>query len=68
MRNIQIARNTIKSPYIGIGLIGGLGRTAQSNRVICVPLSGNRIVGARKDVSVRSNVDGATGNKTRLAC
>lgn len=65
--NVRIVRNAIKSPSVGIRLIGGIGSTAQNNRVRCVPLRGNR-VDARKKVSVRSNIGGATGNKARLAC
>ncbi|MGH2747172.1 MAG: hypothetical protein ACRDKB_04540 [Actinomycetota bacterium] len=67
VRNVRIARNSIKSPSAGIRLIGGLGSKARNNRVICVPLRGNRI-DAPKKVDVRSNVDGASGNKARLAC
>ena len=69
VRDVRMARNTIKSPYFGIEIIGGLDDTARRNRVICVPLRDNRIRGARKDVSIRANVRGATGNKVRLgAC
>jgi hypothetical protein len=69
VRDVRMARNTIKSSYFGIEIIGGLDDTARRNRVICVPLRDNRIRGARKDVSIRANVRGATGNKVRLdAC
>lgn len=46
----------------------GIGRTASGNSVTCVRLSGNRIVGARSRVVVRSNLAGATGNRARLEC
>ena len=68
LRNIQVTRNSINSPYVGIRVIGGLGPTARRNRVICVPLTGNRIRHALERVSIRSNVDGATRNKARVAC
>ena len=66
VRDVRMARNTIKSSYFGIEIIGGLEDTARRNRVICVPLRENRIRGARKDVSIRANVRGAIGNKVRL--
>lgn len=66
VRNVRVVRNTIRSSYFGVELIGGLEATARRNRVICVPLRNNRIRGARKDVSIRANIRGATGNKVRL--
>lgn len=66
VRDVRIARNSIRSAKIGIRLIGGFGPQAHKNRVFCVPLRGNSITGARKKVSVRSNERGATGNKARL--
>ena len=66
IRNVRIAGNLIRIAYVGIKLVGGIGETALRNRVICVPRSGNSIIGARKNLSVRSNIDGARGNKARL--
>jgi len=66
VRGVRIAANTIRTAYVGVRVYGGRGETAQRNRVICVPLSGNRFVGARKKVLVRSNVDGAKRNRARL--
>ena len=68
VRDVRVARNTIRSPYFGIEIIGGLESTARRNRVVCAPLRNNRITGARKNVSTRANVRGATGNKVRLGC
>ena len=66
IRDMRIARNSVKTAYVGIRLIGGLGPTARGNRVVCVSLFGNDVDGARKAVSVRSNVGGASGNVARL--
>jgi hypothetical protein len=66
LRDMRIAGNSVKTAYVGIRLIGGLGPTARRNRVVCVSLLGNDIDGTRKAVSVRSNVDGASGNVARL--
>lgn len=66
IRDMRIARNSVKTAYVGIRLIGGLGPTARGNRVVCVSLFGNDVDGARKSVSVRSNVGGASGNVARL--
>lgn len=65
--NVRVTRNSIKSPSVGIRLIGGIRAPARRNRVTCVTQRGNRI-DAPKKISVRANVAGATGNKARLAC
>lgn len=67
VRDVQIARNSIKSPSVGIRLIGGVGSKSKRNVVTCITQSGNRI-DAPKKISVRPNVDGATGNKVRIDC
>ena len=66
IRDVRVRGNVIRSPYIGIKVIGGIGETARSNRVICVPRRGNSIIGARKNLFVRDNLDGAAGNRVRL--
>ena len=66
VRDVRIARNKIRTSYVGIRVIGGTGETASRNRVICVLRSGNRITDARKNLVVRANIDDATGNKVRL--
>lgn len=66
VRDVRIARNRIRTRYVGIRVIGGLGDTATRNRVICVPRRRNRITGALKNLLVKSNVDGASGNRVRL--
>lgn len=66
VRNVRVSRNSIESPSAGIRIIGGLGSKARQNRVVCVPLRGNRI-DATKKLSVRSNLGGAAGNRARLS-
>lgn len=69
VRDVRITRNTIRSTYEGVKLIGGLGPTARGNRVVCVVVSGNRVTGTRQPLSVAANVAGARGNRASLgAC
>jgi len=68
IRSVRIVRSAIRTPYVGIRVIGGIGPTAKRNRVICIPRSANRIRGARKNIVIRSNVDGGFRNKARLSC
>jgi hypothetical protein len=68
VRDARIAKNRIKTAYVGIKLIGGLGPTARGNRVTCVQLAGNRVIGTPKALSVRSNVRDASGNRASLGC
>jgi hypothetical protein len=44
----------------GITLTGGLGRSAARNRVTCIAIAGNRVVGARGDVAVLPTVGAAS--------
>jgi hypothetical protein len=66
VRAVRLRSNEIRSPYAGIRIIGGAFEGATENRVICVPMSGNRITGARRNLVVRSNTRGATGNRARV--
>lgn len=66
IRDVRLTRNSIRSPYTGIKVVGGIGETARSNRVVCIALSRNSITDSRKKVLVRSNMRGATGNRARV--
>ena len=75
VRDVRITKNTIATTYVptakarayaAIQLIGGWTATARGNSVSCVHLAGNRITGTRRTVSVRSNIEGASGNRATL--
>ena len=66
IRGVRITKNRIVTRYFGVRLIGGLGPTAERNKVSCVRLAGNRITGTRRRVSVRPNVGGAKENRASL--
>jgi hypothetical protein len=66
IRNVRIANNRIATLYAGVRLIGGIGPTARGNRVSCIRLARNRITGARKRVSVRPDIRGASRNRASL--
>lgn len=72
IRNVRIRRNRIAGSRFGVRLIGGAATlpaevaVTRGNRVSCVRLTGNRITGARKEISVVPNLDRASGNRASL--
>lgn len=68
IRDVRITSNRIATTLTGIKLVGGFFSTARGNTVSCVRLSGNRITGARRAVSVTANIHGASGNRATLRC
>jgi hypothetical protein len=72
IRDVRIRRNRIAGSRFGVGLIGGAATLpaevaiTRGNRVSCVRLTGNRIRGAQKVVSVMPNLGGASGNRASL--
>jgi len=68
IRTVRIEANRIRAATVGVHIVGGYGPPAHRNRVVCVHRLRNSIIGARKKISVRSNLRGATGNRVRLSC
>jgi hypothetical protein len=68
IHDVTIASNRIATSVVGVKVVGGIGGHARGNRVTCVRIRGNRVIGARTAVSVLSNAEYASGNRASLAC